>query len=96
MHAKKVTRYYSECGKGYWSKRSALDHEENCMCWGNPKNKTCKTCKYGDYIPWDGETGDGGYWGCDSPNYNEEHSGGPPKVDYISVKCEGYRSKPND
>lgn len=45
MEAKKVTRYYSECGKGFWKKQTALSHEQNCKCWKNPKFKTCISCK---------------------------------------------------
>ena len=45
MEAKKVTRYYSECGKGFWKKQTAISHEQNCKCWKNPKFKTCISCK---------------------------------------------------
>lgn len=45
MIAKKVTRYYSDCGRGFWVKSKAIAHDKNCKCWKNPKFKTCITCK---------------------------------------------------
>ena len=50
MKIKKVLRYYSECGKGFWRKHQALTHEINCKCWKNPKFKTCITCKYKNIV----------------------------------------------
>jgi len=49
MKSIRVTRYISECGRGYWNKSSCLSHELNCKCWKNPKYKTCKTCKFVHY-----------------------------------------------
>lgn len=46
MISKKVTRYYSDCGKGFWRKQQALTHDENCKCWKNPRFQTCLTCKH--------------------------------------------------
>jgi len=48
MIIKKVTRYYSECGRGFWKKQKALTHDINCKCWKNPKFKTCMSCKLRD------------------------------------------------
>ena len=44
MISKKVIRYYADCGRGFWSKRACLHHENVCQCWKNPKFKTCLTC----------------------------------------------------
>ncbi|STZ28381.1 Uncharacterised protein [Myroides odoratus] len=44
MYSKKVIRYYSDCGRGFWKKHQAMTHDENCKCWKNPKFKTCLTC----------------------------------------------------
>ncbi len=46
MIAKKVIRYYSECGRGFWKKQQAISHDENCKCWKNPKFKSCLSCKH--------------------------------------------------
>jgi len=46
MTIRKVTRYVSYCGRGYWKKSTCLSHEINCKCWTNPKLRTCKTCKF--------------------------------------------------
>jgi hypothetical protein len=50
MTKKTVTRYYADCGKGFWNKNSCSNHEDNCKCWTNPKYKTCKTCVFGKQI----------------------------------------------
>ena len=50
MIAKKVNRYYSDCGKGWWSKQKAIKHDENCKCWQNPKFKSCLSCKFKNFI----------------------------------------------
>jgi hypothetical protein len=44
MIAKKVTRYYSDCGRGFWKKEQAVNHDENCKCWVNPKFQCCLSC----------------------------------------------------
>ena len=54
MIAKKVTRYYAECGRGYMNKSACVQHEKYCQCWKNPKHKTCLTCaKYSKHIETD-------------------------------------------
>ena len=91
MISKKVTRYYAECGKGFWKKDAALNHETVCKCWKNPKNKTCKTCTYGKYLNYEHDTGDGGYYECHNYKYGDgEHTGGPEGTNYISVNCSYY------
>lgn len=90
MRAKRVLRYYAECGKGFWKKQSAIDHEGNCMCWKNPKNRACTTCRYGDYFHGCHETGEAPFWQCDHPTRNEIHSGAPKGLDFISVNCTDY------
>jgi len=42
--------YKCECGKKYHTKRAAINHENVCKCWKNPKHKTCVTCKFGKRI----------------------------------------------
>ena len=90
MRIKKVLRYYADCGKGFWKKETCISHEENCMCWTNPKNKTCKTCKFGRYLGFDDETGDGGYFECENFDNDGEHTGAPRDIKYISVNCSYY------
>lgn len=46
MIAKRVTRYYAECGRAFWKKDACIRHEEFCKCWTNPKHRTCKSCKH--------------------------------------------------
>lgn len=50
MISKKVIRYYTDCGKGFWKKQKAVSHEANCRCWKNPKFKTCLTCKFKNIV----------------------------------------------
>lgn len=89
MNSKKVTRYYADCGKGFWKKSQALTHEGSCKCWTNPQNKACKTCSYGSFASYEEDTGDGGYWECGHLK-KEEHTGAPNGITYISVNCEFY------
>lgn len=35
-----------DCGKNYFTKQGAKNHEKVCVCWTNPKYKTCLTCKF--------------------------------------------------
>jgi len=46
MRTVRVTRYISDCGRGFWTKKTAETHDKNCRCWTNPKFKTCKTCAF--------------------------------------------------
>jgi len=48
MEIRKVTRYYSECGRGFWKKKQAITHDINCKCWVNPKFQSCISCKLKD------------------------------------------------
>jgi len=93
MIKKRVTRYYSDCRKGFWNKQSCLNHEENCKCWTNPKNKTCKTCVHSNFIPYEGDTGDGAYFECQAINPVEWHAGAPDGVDHLSVNCKQHTLK---
>lgn len=59
IKTKKVLRYYTPCGRGFWKKQTAIHHENICKCWKNPKYKTCKSCAnhYVNYDPDDYPTG---------------------------------------
>lgn len=50
MIAKKVLRYYSDCGRGFWKKQQALKHDINCKCWNNPKFKCCISCSHKSFV----------------------------------------------
>ena len=92
MKTRKCTRYIAECGKGFWNKESCLAHEGDCMCWTNPKNRTCKTCEYGFNVPFEDDTGAGGMWECENmDNSNDGHISWIEGVDYISVNCNFYK-----
>lgn len=88
MIKKKVTRYYAECGKGFWKKSTALTHELNCKCWKNPKNKTCLTCKKAEHVVDHGDEitpGEGAWFDCsDSRVGDHENDLG---LSYLSVGC---------
>lgn len=49
MYSKKVIRYYSDCGRGFWRKQTAITHDKNCKCWSNPKFRTCISCKFKNF-----------------------------------------------
>lgn len=50
MKIKKVLRYYSDCGRGFWSKQKAIIHDVNCTCWKNPKFKSCMSCRHKKFV----------------------------------------------
>ena len=62
MKTKRVTRYYADCGRGYWKKVHAINHEKTCICWTNPKMRCCKSCKY-HKTQYDNNDHDAGYPG---------------------------------
>jgi len=51
MKTRRITRYYSDCGRGFWKKEQALSHDIKCTCWKNPKFKTCISCKHKNIVP---------------------------------------------
>ena len=87
MRITRVTRYIADCGRGFWNKRDCLSHDEVCTCWSNPKNKACKTCAFGEKVRAEPEVGADGYWECNNPRVDGEHTGAPKGHDYISVGC---------
>lgn len=85
MKVKKVLRYYTDCGKGFWSKQKALTHEENCKCWKNPKFKACLSCVSKDIYKDSDDTGNTWYANrCEFSNLgvpaHKDH-------DYIRKEC---------
>ena len=44
MKTRRVTRYYAECGRGFWNKVACLSHEKVCKCFSNPSRRACQTC----------------------------------------------------
>lgn len=97
MKTKKVLRYYSDCGKGYWKKQNAISHDENCKCWKNPKFKGCLSCKHKHFIKdsngMEHETQYLQTW--DMNNCKHSESGKPAHVDYdhIRINCPFYEPK---
>lgn len=87
MVERKVKRYLADCGRGFWSKRTCLQHEQNCKCWTNPKYKTCKTCKHGRN---DKEEG----WQCNNPNfiYDKHFTPAHPKAEDLCINCPVWES----
>ena len=89
MRTAKVSRYYAECGKGFWKKQQCVDHDKTCKCWTNPRNKACKTCVYASLQPDEPDVGISSYWECNNQkNTNDGHVNDLEKVDYISVNCQ--------
>lgn len=102
MKIKKVNRYYSDCGRGFWSKKACLKHEENCKCWTNPAFRTCKTCifarEYNDSNGMEHEPQFLQTWRgieCTNPNFdhdtdfNQAHE----KAPYLCVNCTKWKFK---
>lgn len=86
-----VQRYACDfnCGRRAVVSRRAMEKHES-ICWRNPNNKTCKTCKHYDRY----EDGNG----MDGTPYNEtwtaEECGAIQKVlDKIAVNCSMHELK---
>jgi hypothetical protein len=87
-------RFIADCGRGFWAKSKCETHEQNCACWTNPRNQTCKTCIHGSP---DAETDQDGakpstYWECSHKDFNDHAN--ELGLDYISVKCPLWAGKP--
>lgn len=93
MISKKVYRYYADCGRAFWTKRSCLKHESNCTCWKNPKFKTCLTCEHKKFVKnWDDTEHGTNEWienDCKNPNfyYDKHFNAVHPNADHICINC---------
>ena len=94
---RKVTRYYSDCGRGFWKKQQAINHDKNCSCWKNPKFKTCISCKHKDirvdsngmeHEPYNLET-----WKFNNCNHSDSGIPAHKDFDFIRKYCPFYQSK---
>lgn len=97
MIAKKVTRYYSDCGRGFWKKSQVLKHDENCKCWKNPKFKTCISCKHKDIrLDGNGMALDPEYfetWVYNNCIHSEEGVPAHEKFEHIRKYCPSHELK---
>jgi hypothetical protein len=88
MESRKVLRYYSDCGRGFWKKHKAITHDENCKCWKNPKFKTCISCKHKcmmlDSNGMEGEPQHLQTWEFNNCEHSE--SGTPVHKDYLHIR----------
>lgn len=81
MESRKVIRYYSDCGRGFWKKQQALVHDENCKCWKNPKLYGCLSCANKHFI----RDSDGAQsW--DYNNCQNSESGVPVHEDFEHIR----------
>ena len=96
MKTRRVTRYISDCGRGFWNKKVCLNHEESCKCWTNPKHKTCKTCKFGNnYEDSNGMEHEPQYlhvwrqWECLNPefDYDKHFTPAHEKAEDLCINC---------
>lgn len=97
MKAKKVIRYYSDCGRGFWKKYQALIHDQNCTCWKNPKFKGCLSCKNKNIVN-DDNGMEGSYKQTWQTNLCKHSDSGIPvhkDFDFIRRNCKHYESKTN-
>ena len=97
MESKKVTRYYAECGRGFWKKRQALDHEKKCKCWKNPKFKTCISCKHkciiDDSNGMESEPQFLETWKTNMCDSSDMGIAAHKDFDYIRMYCQAYEQK---
>lgn len=97
-----IKAYKCECGKKFYTKKAAINHEKVCKCWTNPKHRTCKTCKYGhlqydsngmEHEPQNLHTWH--EWVCKNPEYKSElhHTPAHEKVPDLNINCPVWVSK---
>jgi len=98
MIAKKVIRYYSECGRGFWNKQKAIKHDENCKCWKNPKFKSCLSCKNKCFIlDSNGMEHEPQYlqtWETNLCQYSGSGVSAHENYQHIRLNCDFYEPKP--
>jgi hypothetical protein len=99
MISKKVTRYYSDCGRGFWKKQQAISHDENCKCWVNPKFKCCLSCAHKcivkDSNGMENEPHNLETWKINNCKHSENGVPVHKDYDYIRKYCEFYQNKNN-
>lgn len=95
MKIRRVTRYYAECGRGFWTKRAAQSHEQNCKCWTNPKFRTCKTCKHGEQIEDSDDYQKWTAWQCNNIDfdYDKHFTPAHEKAEDLCINCPIWESK---
>lgn len=50
------------CGRIGTKSKSIEKHERNCF--HNPERRACQTCRNNEYVPYEDDTGAGGYFEC--------------------------------
>jgi hypothetical protein len=100
MYSKKVIRYYSDCGRGFWRKATAIAHDNNCKCWKNPKIKSCLTCKFKNFVTdSNGMEHEPQYlqtWSENACEHSESGVAVHPEFDQIRKHCPNWVSKTNN
>lgn len=91
MEAKKVLRYYSDCGKGFWKKQQAVTHDQNCKCWKNPKIKGCLSCTH--YRKVKDSDGSGNTWDINLCLHSDCGVPVHKDFDYIRKYCPFWKKK---
>lgn len=97
MQSKKVIRYYSDCGRGFWKKQQAISHDENCKCWKNPKYESCLSCVNKcirtDSNGMEDEPQFFQTWKYNACEYSEKGIPVHKYFDYIRMYCINYKNK---
>jgi len=97
MKSKKVIRYYSDCGRGFWKKNQALTHDQNCKCWKNPKFKGCLSCKHKNIVKDSNGMEDEPQfldtWDTNNCKYSGLGIAVHPDFDHIRKMCPKYEEK---
>lgn len=99
MISKKVIRYYTECGRGFWKKQKAVAHEQNCTCWKNPKFKTCASCVHKNIFTDSNGMGDEPHnletWITNGCEHSESGVPAHKEHDYMRKDCPFHKLKTN-
>ena len=91
-----IKAYRCGCGKIFVGKKNCRLHEERCKSWKHPKNKTCKTCKFGKQV-WDSNGMEHEpqflhtwrQWECSNPKFDYDIHFTPAheKAEDLNINC---------
>lgn len=98
-----IKAYKTDCGRKYFSKQGAANHETICKCWANPVLQSCITCEFGELI---NDTNGMEHeprclqtwmqWDCHNPDFKyEDHYTQAPndKTESLCINCPKHKLK---
>jgi len=87
-----ITISVADCGRRFRTDGRARNHE--VRCWKSPALKTCKTCKHARRVPYEDDTGDGGYLECSNEAMDyDDFTPAHEKAQDVCINCPKWEQK---